>query len=403
MRAPSRGWGPAPLSNGRLTRVRIVVDYRPALRARTGVGEYIHQIIKALARTGQDDEVTLFSSSWKDRPSDEVVADLPGVRIVDQRIPVRALNLAWHRLGWPSVEAMAGGTYDVAHSPHPLLMPSRSAAQLVTIHDLHFMDHPERTSREIRRDYASLAQAHAQRADRVIVSSRYAAGEVERLLQVPGERIAVCPAGAPAWAAWGRSPAARDGYILFLGTLEPRKNIGGLLEAYARVVSRSPSAPRLVLAGGTVPDSVQWLEKINAPPLAGRVEYLGYVSTDQRESVYKGARLLVLPSFEEGFGLPVLEAMAAGVPIVASNCGAIPEVLGDAGLVVDPEDTEALAAAIVRCVTEPGLAEAAARRGLERVRQFTWERTAGQVRQAYSDAIATRRERSARLSHAHRH
>ena len=121
--------------------MRIVIDYRPALRARTGVGEYIHQAIRALAQTGED-EITLFSSSWKDRLASNLVSDFPNVRTVDQRIPVRALNLAWHRLGWPPVEAVSGGHYDVAHSPHPLLLPSRSAARLVTIHDLHFIAHP---------------------------------------------------------------------------------------------------------------------------------------------------------------------------------------------------------------------------------------------------------------------
>src|SRR5207253_10622339 len=111
---------------GRLARVRIVIDYRPALKARTGVGEYIHQTIKALGRGGSEDRITLFSSSWKDRPSAETMSELPRARVVDRRIPVRFLNLAWHRLGWPSVETLTADRYDVAHSPHPLLLPSRS-------------------------------------------------------------------------------------------------------------------------------------------------------------------------------------------------------------------------------------------------------------------------------------
>ena len=178
--------------------MRIVIDYRPALRDRTGVGEYIHQVAGGLARAGGDD-ITVFSSSWRDRPSNDLATALPNVRVVDQRLPVRALNLTWHRLRWPPVEALTGGEYDIAHSPHPLLLPSRSAAQIVTIHDLHFLSHPERTSREIRRDYPALAASHAQRADRIIVSSRFAAGEVQRLLNVVSEKISICPAGAPEW------------------------------------------------------------------------------------------------------------------------------------------------------------------------------------------------------------
>ena len=157
--------------------MRVLVDYRPALRHRSGVGEYAHELIKALLATSgpestddPDDpiRVTLFSSSWKHRlPADRV----PGARVVDARVPVRLLNAAWHRAGWPPVERFAG-PIDVAHSMHPLLMPARCAARVVTVHDLDFLDHPERARAEIRRDYPSLTPEHARRADAVIAVSR---------------------------------------------------------------------------------------------------------------------------------------------------------------------------------------------------------------------------------------
>jgi glycosyltransferase involved in cell wall biosynthesis len=381
--------------------VRIVIDYRPALRARTGVGEYIHQVIKALARTGEDD-ITLFSSSWRDRPAADLRSELPNVRVVDQRIPVRALNIAWHRLGWPPVEAVAGGTYDVAHSPHPLLLPSRSAAQLVTIHDVHFLSHPERTSQEIRRDYPVLAGAHARRADRIIVSSRFAAGEVQRAFNIEPAKIAVCPAGAPEWTNGARGGDAA-GYILFMGTLEARKNIGGLLQAYGQLRSRNAGAPRLVIAGGAGPDAGPWLEQIGAPPLAGHVDYLGYVAGERREALFAGARLFVLPSFEEGFGLPALEAMAAGVPVVASTRGALPEVVGDAGLMIDPDDTSALTDALERIIRDGALRAQLSHRGQQQAAGFSWTRTAADIRRAYQEALLARRDRDARPAHAHRH
>lgn len=381
--------------------MRIVIDYRPALRARTGVGEYIHQAIRALAQNDAD-QITLFSSSWSDRPEADLTTALPNVRVIDQRIPVRALNLAWHRLGWPPVEAVAGGEYDIAHSPHPLLLPSRTAAQLVTIHDLHFMTHPERTTREIRRDYPTLAGMHARRADRIIVSSRFAAGEVQRTFNIEAEQIAVCPAGAPDWAG-GTPGGDPDGYILFIGTLDARKNIGGLLQAYGQLLARSSRAPRLVIAGGTAPDAAPWLEEMAAPPLAGHVEYLGYVAADRRQSLFRGARLFVLPSFEEGFGLPALEAMAAGVPVLASNRGALPEVVGSAGWLVDPEDTGALSAGIERITTDAALRDHLSRLGVERAREFSWKQTATAIRRAYEDAILARHRRAAGPAHAHRH
>ena len=371
--------------------MRIVIDYRPALRARTGVGEYIHHVAGALARTGTDD-ITVFSSSWKDRLPAGLASEFPNARIVDRRIPVSVLNLAWHRLRWPPVETVAGGEFDVAHSPHPLLLPSRSAAEVVTIHDLHFLSHPERSSQEIRRDYPALAGSHARRADRVIVSSKFAAGEVQRLLRVPSTNISICPAGAPEWKT---EPARADtsGYILFMGTLDARKNIDGLLEAYRRLLARVPGIPRLVIAGGSGPNAAKWLEMIARPPLAGHVEYLGYISAGRREAVFKGAQVFVLPSFEEGFGLPALEAMAAGVPVVASNRGSLPEVIGEAGLLIDPEDAESLTDAMARITTDASLRAVCAQRGLERARQFNWAQTARDVRRAYEDAVLTRRTR----------
>ena len=372
--------------------MRILIDYRPALRARTGVGEYIHQAVAALARRGTD-EITLFSSSWKDRPAAGIIAQLPNVCIVDERIPVRVLNLVWHRLGWPPVEMLTGGRYDVAHSPHPLLVPSRWAAQLVTIHDLHFMAHPERASREIRRDYPSLARSHARRADRIIVSSQFAAGEVHKAFEIPAANISVCPAGAPDWARRIHGGDAA-GYVLFLGTLDARKNIGGLLQAYGQLLSSHPNVPRLILAGAPTTDAAKWLDDLARPPLAGHVEHLGYVDADRRASLFQGARIIVLPSFEEGFGLPVLEAMAAGVPVVASNRGSLPEVVGDAGLLVNPVETEALASAIGRLLSEPALWQTLRQKGLDRARQFNWDQTARDLRRAYEDAMA---------AHAHRH
>jgi glycosyltransferase involved in cell wall biosynthesis len=360
-------------------KLRILLDYRPALRARTGVGEYVHELAAALVRHAQPgDTVTLFSSSWKDRlPADR----LPGARVVDARVPVRLLNAAWHRLGWPPVEVLAG-PQDVAHSLHPLLMPARRARQFVTIHDLDFLDHPERTRAEVRRDYPALAPAHARRAAAVVTVSRFTAGEIERRLGVPPARIVVCPPGAPPWPPRPSAPA--NGPILFMGTLEPRKNVGVLLEAYAGLLRTLPDAPPLWLAGGATEEAAAWLRQIARPPLAGRVEHLGYIAADRRYDLYTRASMLVLPSHLEGFGLPVLEAMTVGVPVIVSNRGALPEVAGDAAAIVEP-DAEALAGAMGRYLTDPALAAAAAARGLARARTFSWDASAQTLLAAYRE------------------
>jgi glycosyltransferase involved in cell wall biosynthesis len=369
--------------------MRILVDYRPALRERTGVGEYVHQLVRAYTAASPDDEVSVFTSSWKDRPGPGAAAEL-GARVVDWRIPVRALNYAWHRLGWPPVEAFSGPV-DVVHAAHPLIIPARRAAQVVTIHDLFFLLEPSKTRAEIRRDYVPLAATHARRADAVVTVSEYGRQLVLTHLDVPAERVYVCPPGAPVWERAGQTPrAVAGGNVLFLGTLEPRKNVGALLDAYTALIARRTAAPPLVLAGRATPDAAPWLGRIRRPPLAGRVRHLGYVSPQDRERLFEEARVLVLPSLDEGFGLPALEAMSAGVPVIASNRGSLPEVLGGAGTLVEPHDVEALAAAIERLLDDDAAALAQSSAGLARAAAFTWARTAARLRDAYVEAVARR-------------
>jgi glycosyltransferase involved in cell wall biosynthesis len=370
--------------------MRILVDYRPALRQRTGVGEYVHRLIQAYSRA-HPGEITLFTSSWKDRP-DPTLGPTLGARVVDRRVPVRLLNLLWHRAGWPPVEALAGRA-DVVHAPHPLLIPARRAAQVVTIHDLFFLSHPDSTGAEIRRDYAALAGPHARRADAVVTSTTHGKTIVQAELGVPHDRIYVCPPGAPDWTARAAISSAPGGYILFVGTLEPRKNIGALLDAFELLLSRRRPVPELILAGRETDAAASWLHRIRQAPLSGHVRHLGYVPDDKRERLYAGARAVVMPSLDEGFGFPALEAMAAGVPVVAANRGSLPEVVGDAGLLVDPADVEALAAAIDTVATDDAAAERARRAGLARAATFTWDRAAATLHRAYTDAMARRAAR----------
>ena len=377
--------------------MRVLLDYRPALRAPTGVGAFIHHLAAALADPdlggpgGEPVEVTLFSSSWKDRLGTVADRGLPAtVATVDRRIPVRLLNVAWHRAEWPPIEALTGRQFDVVHSPHPLLLPARRAAQVVTIHDLDFLRHPGRAWGEVRRDYPALARRHARRAAHVVVPSRYTADEVVRRLGIPRERIAICPNGAPPWKP--RAAPPETGHLLFVGSLAPRKNVAGLLAAYARLVERRAAPPELVLAGGAAPDGADadWRRALDDPRLAGRVRRTGYVDAAMLRSLYANACALVLPSLDEGFGLPALEAMTLGVPVVASNRGALPEVVGEAGLLVDPTDPAALADALGRILDDPALGARCAARGPVQARAFDWRTSARALRAAYRRAIEAR-------------
>jgi glycosyltransferase involved in cell wall biosynthesis len=375
--------------------VRIVLDYRPALRERSGVGEFVHGLAGALAASAAGDELVVLSTSWKDRPDPNLAAELPGVQIIDRRVPVRPLTWAWNRLGWPPVEWLTGAV-DVIHAQTPVLIPASKAAQVITIHDLGFLDRPERSNAEMRRDFPRLVAPHAARADHVVVSSRYAGGEVARQLNVAADRITVCSPGAPAWTlpiARERGGEPRGAELLFIGTLEPRKNIAGLLDAYARLRERRQDAPPLVLIG-RITDSLQVvLRRTSLAPLAGHVKVTGYVTEDERRRAYRTARVLLLPSFEEGFGLPVLEAMACGVPVVVSNRGSLPEVAGNAARPIDPENPEAIAAEIARLLDAQAARQAIAE-GLAQAGRYTWEAAARAAREAYARAVVARARRA---------
>ena len=378
--------------------VRILIDYRPALRHRTGVGLWVARLVEALAeRQGVNAlEITVFSSSWKDR----LVAVLPaGVRRVDRRVPVGLLNWLWHRREWPAVESLACGTFDVVHSPSPLLIPSRRAARLITIHDLDFLHHPERGAREIRRDYPVLAHAHAHRADGVVVPSAHTGDEVARRLELPRDRIVVCHNGAPDWPARTRPPVA--GHFLFVGTIAARKNVDRLLAAYSQLRERRPDAPPLVLAGHSTAESRQTLVRLTSSPLAGHVRHEGYVDDRRLRTLYEEAVAVVLPSLDEGFGIPALEAMVVGVPVIAAARGALPELVGEAGLLVDPLDVSALAAALDTVLDDDQLRDRLSAAGRARAHQFSWRASADALAAAYAQAIERRRARE--TAHAHRH
>ncbi len=318
---------------------------------------------------------------------------MPGARIADVKVPVRALVWGWNRLEWPPVEWLAG-EHDVVHSQSPMLIPTSSAARVVTIHDLDFLRHADQMPAEIRRDYPQLARSHAARADAIVVSSNYAAGEVAHELEVTPSRVHVCPPGRPDWSAAvaARQAARRGTDILFMGTLNLRKNVGTLLEAYARLRAQVPNAPRLVLAGHTTPASARWEARANEAPLAGHVEITGYVDTARRIELFANACMLVLPSYEEGFGLPVLEAMACGVPVVVSARGSLPEVAGGAAQPIDPDDAAAMSAAML-ALLDDRVAKSASQRGLLQASQYSWSACAAAARQAYASAMEV---------HAHR-
>jgi glycosyltransferase involved in cell wall biosynthesis len=348
----------------------------------TGVGRYVAGLARALSRIEGEHDVVLFSSSWKERARVEAYAR--NFELVDRKIPVRVLNWAWHRLGWPPLDTLVGRELDITHSPHPLILPSRRSRTIITIHDLFFFRNPELTGAEIRRDYAPLVQKHTARADAIITVSEATAADVEKELQIPRDRLTVIHNGldlnqtSPQPSVEGeiaQKYELPERYLLFVGTIEPRKNLLMLLEAVKVLVDGNWDG-ELLLAGASGPKDHEFKNAVRHLDLRHRVRMLGYVPPTDLPTVYRKARGLVNPSVWEGFGLPPLEAMACGTPVIVSEVPAHREVAGDAAYFVDPKDPTSIARGIEQVWIDESLREKLIHEGSQRATQFTWDETA---------------------------
>jgi glycosyltransferase involved in cell wall biosynthesis len=397
--------------------VRVGLDATPLLGPRTGVGRYVAGLAGALARLAgpEPEELALVPFSWRGtRDLPAVAPHGPRVRFGRRRAPARLLQAAWGRLPWPPVEWLAGPV-EVFHATNFVAPPALRAATVVTVHDLTYLRFPEMVSDASAR-YRQLVPRALRRGAVVCTPTAAVAAEVGAEYGLPPERLVVTPLGVdPGWRevappnpAW---LAARDlpgRYLLFVGNHEPRKNLGTLLTAYRELLASGPRTvgvetgpgvgegagrtPAPAPAATTVPPLVLvgppgWGEALDTAGLPdGAVRTPGYLPEPDLALVVAGAAALVLPSWYEGFGLPALEALACGTPVVASDLPALAEVLGDQAELVLPGDPDALAAALARVLHDPGGEPARAARRT-RAGGFTWETCAQATLGAYRLAL----------------
>ena len=374
-----------------IPRVNFAFDLRPSLLRPTGVGSYVMALAHRMPAMAPEHQFYFFSASLRDRYP---VRSWPAnVHLSDRRLPVRALNLAWNRLEAPALDRLVGAPLDLIHSPHPLMIPGKKAKQVITIHDLFFLKQPDMTDAEIRRDYVPLVREHARRADGVICVSEYTASEARLLLEVPPDRIAVIPNGVDPAYRVPPPPEAIDavlnrrriprGAILYIGTEEKRKNLVNLAMAYMGLARRRKSMPPLVLVG----PGREW---VHGGSIVGpQILATGYLETSEIRALMATSSMLVLPSLEEGFGLPVAEAMAAGLPVVCSRGSALEEVAGGAATLVDPLNTKSIADGIERVLDDPALAERQRRQGRQQSLQFDWDTTSARTLDFYRRVLET--------------
>jgi glycosyltransferase involved in cell wall biosynthesis len=370
--------------------MNFALDVRPALARPTGVGGYILALGRRLPLLAPNDQFYLFSASLKDRFPREPWPR--NAKLVDRPVPVGALNYAWNRLGWPTLDRLTGAPLDLIHSPHPLIVPGRHARHVVTLHDLFFLKHPDLTDAEVRRDYVPLVRDHVKRADGVICVSEYTAREAELLLDVPREKIAVIPNGVdPAYRASVTEAEVAEvlarrqlprGAILYVGSQEKRKNLVNLAMAYLGLSRKRRRLPPLLMVG----PGPEWTQ--GGSVFGSQITAIGYLETREIRALMAASALLVLPSLEEGFGLPVAEAMAAGLPVVCSRGSALEEVAGGNATLVDPLDAGSIATGIERVLENPAEAESQRQAGLEWSRRFDWDEAARKTLDFYRRVLA---------------
>ncbi len=363
----------------------------------TGVGYYTRNLFRAVIEEETGVGLRAFTASAQPQPED-LREMLGGVdRFATYRFPTRWKNALWTRFEWPPMAWFTGET-DIVHGGFHLLPPSRRAKRVVTVFDLAGMRldaiHDD-TKQAVHRRLL----AHAiPRADGIFAISQSCRADVIELLGADPDKVYVVPGGVtleefegPLDASLLKTLRAQHGidgdYLIHLGTLEPRKNLARLVEVYARMAARHDDMPQLVLAGGKgwMYDAI--FEAIERHGLASRVICTGYLSRADAVMLLKGARACVYPSLYEGFGLPVLEAMAARVPVLTSNVSSLPEVIGDMGILVDPENEADLEAGLNRLIFETGDEADRVEAAWQRAQGMTWSHSARILAHSYQAVL----------------
>jgi glycosyltransferase involved in cell wall biosynthesis len=370
-----------------VTRLRLAVDATAVPARLTGAGVYAARVLAALA--ARDDlKVTALCA-----PGSAAALAAPGLalRPVAAAGAGRPARIAWTQLLAGRAARRAGA--DLLHGVHYELPVAAGLPRVVTVHDLTLLTHPEWHEPSKVRYFGWALRRAVAAATRVLCVSATTAADLERLLDVPAGRVEVTPLGTDLLPAPDERVAdlrrrlGVDGpYLLGLGTVEPRKDLPTLVRAFAALAGDLPH--RLVLAGLAGWDGGELAAAVAASGVADRILVAGYVPEADKAALFTGAEVFAYPSRYEGFGLPVLEAMACGTPVVTTTGGSLPEVAGDAATLIEPGDDDALAAAIAKLAGDPAARQDAAARGRRRAAAFTWDRCVELTAAAYARAAA---------------
>ncbi len=372
--------------------MRIAIDYTAAMRQGAGIGAYVHNLVAALLAQDASDQYTLLTSGQPTR--EHQFPSAPNVRGRSMFIPDRYLNILWYRWHMPVPVTLFSGPMDIYYGPNFVLPPlSKKVRKVVTIHDLAFLEHPEYAVPSLAAYLRQVVPEAVATADVVTTVSSEVSRTLVEHFQTPQEKLVVIPNGVAPYFRRITDPlllnATRHKFelkhplVLGVGTQEPRKNHAGLIKAFYHAQKKKHGPAMLALAGGQ-----GWLyeetQKLVAElKLERKVRFLGRVTDLELITLYSMADVFAFPSFFEGFGIPPLEAMACGAPVITSNTSSLPEVVGDAALLVDPNDIAALAQAIQNVLENEQLRSELVQKGYRQAQKYTWDRSARRMLQVY--------------------
>lgn len=358
--------------------MKVCIDIQSAVTQRAGIGRYTLQLAQRLGRLATEDELVL---TYFDFRRAGLPFDAPGARQRPIRwCPGRMAQWAWKRLGWPPYDRLAGDA-DVYHFPNFVLPPLRAGRSVVSIHDVSFVRHPEFAEAKNLAYLSAGIQDTVRRADAIITISEFSAEELSLLMRVERSRIHPIHLGIATDFAEraDRSDAeeldalgVQRPYLLTVGTVEPRKNLPFLIEVFEKLTSFDG---QLVIAGMLGWKYEPILQRMRESSRAADIRYISYVPDDSLPALYANADLFLLPSHYEGFGFTPLEAMACGTPVLSSAGGALPEVLGDAAIIIDTFDAELWADRAREILANAGRRGELVARGREQAGRYTWETT----------------------------
>ncbi len=386
--------------------MKIGIDVSPAINEQAGVGRYSYNLVKNLLNIDHTNQYYFFNCFVRDpdgiKKKKLAFLDKPNSKVKNYYLPGKIKELMWKNPFISPINLLLGKV-DIFHGLNFLSIPSCVKSTVVTVYDLAFMKFPEQVTKGYTEYFTKASKKAVLKSDIIISISQSTKNDLIELLQVPKEKIKVVYLGVEDYFFINKTSEEQEKiakkynlpqeYILYVGTLEPRKNLVGLIKAFSLLDKNIQDKYRLVIAGkkGWLYDQI--FQKVKDFNLEDKVIFTGFILDSDLPSIYQGAKIFVLPSFYEGFGLPILEAMASGTPVISSNISSTPEIVGNGGILINPYSPKEITQAIKKIISDQELYERLKNKGKIQAKKFSWGKCAQETLGAYEEVYRANRNK----------